>query len=121
MVRALHPDPEAPGNMLLGGSREGDRDDSCPSDTSPAGAQVEGNPGPAPVVDPALQGDECLGVESSATRFPWWYPLVAAPDHVFRPDAFIERKTLFFSTVIASGASSTGGSIATKARTGRDG
>src|ERR1700722_1322540 len=62
MVRTLGSDPGIRRKHAARRFAECDGDDALPLRQSLAGAQVERHPGPAPVIDRALQRDERLGV-----------------------------------------------------------
>ena len=72
--------------------------------------------GPTPIVDTAFQSNKCLGVGIAYTVFVA-ITAVLTTDNVAGSSGNIERKTLFFSSLIARGSSAVGGSIATNAST----
>ena len=118
MVRTLRADARAVGNMRLRRLLEGDRDDPLALGQLLAGPQVERHAGPAPVVDADLERDEGLGVGVAGDAL-----LAAVAACTVRGPrcrvsiGSIERKTLFFSSLIARGSRAVGGSIATNAST----
>jgi len=69
MVRALCADAGAGRKHALRWLAERDRDDALSFGKALAGAQVERDAGPTPVVDEALQRDEGLGVRLRVNAF----------------------------------------------------
>ena len=109
MVGAVVADARARREHRLRGLAEGDRDDPGALGHPLAGAQVERHAGPAPVVDEALQRDEGLGLGVVRARRARRGSRCTGP----RTTSLgwigcIERKTLFFSRLIAAGSSEVG-------------
>ena len=81
VVRPLHPDAGPRREHRFGRLAEGDRDDPRALGHLLAGAQVEGNAGPAPVVDLAAQGHEGLGARLRRDALAPAIPLVLPAHH----------------------------------------
>ena len=94
MVRALRADARADREHTLGRFAEGYGDDPLALRQAFAGAQEERHAGPAPVVDHALQGDECfrLGFRIHPLLGP--VAMVLAAHHVLRLDRHHAAKDL---------------------------
>ena len=117
VVRAVGADAGAGREHALGRLAEGDGDDARALGHALARPQVERHTGPAPVVDLATERDEGLGL--GVGRHPGLVAVadVLAPHDVAGSTGRIERNTLFFSSLIAPGSSSVGGSMAMNAST----
>ena len=104
--------------MLLRRLAEGDGDDALALGHALAGAQEERHAGPAPVVDRSTSSAMKVSVSDSAVDA--LLGAVARRTGRARRRAgsigSMQRKTLFFSSLIGAGSSAVGGSIAMKPR-----